>query len=172
MKIGWVLNVRHFGDLSRRPGAGRDPVLNCGRSPARRRKGLCGRAAALHCGGLRCATAALRCSVLRPRRITHYAPWGRFVQTDATSQTTIRAAREAASPALLGATEARRDPPAQAFAARDRRQRAAFSRHVMTVHACGTTTATLAASGLAAKWQSSVRATSAMLGRHGRVSSY
>jgi hypothetical protein len=33
---------------------------------------------------------------------------------------TTRAAREAASPVLLGATEARRDPPAQTFAARDR----------------------------------------------------
>jgi hypothetical protein len=35
---------------------------------------------------------------------------------NATSQTTIRAAREAASPPLLGAPEARRSLPASAFA--------------------------------------------------------
>ena len=84
------------------------------------RKGLCGRAAALHCGGLRCATASLRCSVLRPRCATRCVHCVHSAQTSATSQFTIRAAREAASPALLGATEARCVPPAQAYAARDR----------------------------------------------------
>ena len=42
-----------------------------------------------------------------PRRATHCAHCIRCVQTSATSQLTIRAAREAASPALLGAPEAR-----------------------------------------------------------------
>jgi hypothetical protein len=88
--------------------------------PTRRRKGLRGRAAALHCGGLRCATAALRCSVLRPRCATRCVHCVHSAQTSATSMMTTRAAREAASPALLGATEARRDPPAQTVAARAR----------------------------------------------------
>ena len=82
----------------------------------RRGKGASGQAAALHWSGLRCAPTALRCSVSWPRRSTHVARCARCVQTAATSQRTTRAAREATSPALLGAPEARPVLPGRAFA--------------------------------------------------------
>jgi hypothetical protein len=50
-------------------------------------------------------------------RITHYASCARSVQTDAASQSWKRAARAAKRPAVLGASDARRRPPARAFAA-------------------------------------------------------
>jgi hypothetical protein len=79
-------------------------------------KGTSGQAAALRWCGRRNTTTSLRCSVSRPRRITHYANCVRCVQTDATSQLTTRAAREATSPALLGAPEAHCSLPERAFA--------------------------------------------------------
>ena len=81
-----------------------------------RGKGASGQAVALHWSGLRCAPTALRCSVSWPRRRTHFARCARCVQTAATSQMTTRAAREATSPALLGAPEARPVLPERAFA--------------------------------------------------------
>ena len=80
-------------------------------------KGAFGQAAALRWSGRRCAPTALRCTVSWPRRRTHCALFVRSVQTTATSQLTARAAREATSPALLGAPEARRNLPERAFAA-------------------------------------------------------
>jgi len=62
------------------------------------------------------AQTSLRCSVSWPRRRTHCAHFVRSVQTTATSQMTTRAAREATSPALLGAPEARSSLPTRAFA--------------------------------------------------------
>jgi len=53
---------------------------------------------------------------LAARRITHCAICDRSVQTDAASQFTKRAARATASPALLGASQARCSLPAHAFA--------------------------------------------------------
>ena len=50
-------------------------------------------------------------------RITHYASCARSVQTDAASQSWKRAARAAKSPAVLGTSDARCQPPARAFAA-------------------------------------------------------
>ena len=61
---------------------------------------------------------ALRCSVLRPRRGTRCVRCALCAQTTATSQLTSRAAREAASPVLLGAPEARCVLGARAFAGR------------------------------------------------------
>ena len=88
----------------------------CYAGSGRRGKGAPGQAAALRFGGRRCAPTPLRCSVSWPRRRTHFAPCGRCVQTTATSQMTMRAARAATSPALLGASEARRSLPGRAFA--------------------------------------------------------
>ena len=88
--------------------------LLCGSRWAR--QGASGQAAALRLGGRCCAPTALRCSVSWPRRRTHCAPCGRCVQTAATSQKTMRAARAATSPALLGASQARRSLPGRAFA--------------------------------------------------------
>ena len=79
-------------------------------------KGACGQSAALRWSGLRFAPTALRCSVSRPRRRTRCVRCAHCAQTTATSQTTKRAARAAASPALLGAPEARRSLPASPFA--------------------------------------------------------
>ena len=50
-------------------------------------------------------------------RITHSARFARCVQTNAASQLLKRAARAAKSPAVLGTSDARRRPPARAFAA-------------------------------------------------------
>lgn len=79
-------------------------------------KGAPGQAVALRRGGRRRAPTALRCSVWWPRRGTHCAPCRRSVQTTATSQTTMRAARAAPRPVLLGASEARLRLPGRAFA--------------------------------------------------------
>lgn len=75
-----------------------------------------GQATALRLGGRRVAPTPLRCSVSRPRRRTHSATCGRCVRTASTSQTTLRAARAATSPALLGTSEARLRLPGRAFA--------------------------------------------------------
>ena len=105
-------------------------------------KGACGPAYALRWSGLRfaqtslrafalasakalarhrtvrrdCSVSGLAASVSWPRRRTHCAHFVRYVQTTATSQITTRASREATSPALLGASEARSRLPTRAFA--------------------------------------------------------
>ncbi len=79
-------------------------------------KGGLGQAAVLRLGGRRRAPTPLRCSVSWPRRGTHCAPCSRSVQTAAPSQTTMRAARAAPRPVLLGASEARLHLPEPAFA--------------------------------------------------------
>ena len=81
-----------------------------------RGKGPPGQATALRLGGRRVAPTPLRCSVSWPRRRTHFAPCGRCVRTASTSQKTMRAARAATSPALLGTSEARLRLPGRAFA--------------------------------------------------------
>ena len=48
--------------------------------------------------------SGLSASVPRPRRRTRFVRFALYAQTPAASQFTIRAAREAAGPALLGAT--------------------------------------------------------------------
>ena len=103
-------------------------------------KGACRQAATLHWSGLRFAPTALalalasgracarRKTVRRvcfssgrtasrswPRRQTRSIRCAHCAQTAATSQSTMRAARVATSPALLGAPEARRNLPARAF---------------------------------------------------------
>src|SRR5206468_6810338 len=79
-------------------------------------KGACGQAAALRFGGRRCASTALRCAVSWPvAKLTAPTAFAAFKQA-ATSQFTRRAARAATSPVLLGASEARRNVPARAFA--------------------------------------------------------
>lgn len=83
-----------------------------------RGKGASGQAAALRWSGLRCAPTPLRCSVSRPRRITRFVRCAHCTQTNATSQMWMRAAREAASPVLLGAPEARRGLSERTFADR------------------------------------------------------
>ena len=50
-------------------------------------------------------------------RVTHSARFARCVRTDAASQLLKRAARAATRPPVRGASDARRRPPAQAFAA-------------------------------------------------------
>ena len=98
---------------------GFDPVLPFEVSFActcRRGKGAPGQAAALRLGGRRCAPTPLRCSVSWPRRSTHCVRCALSAQTDATSQSLMRAARAATSPALLGASEARCGLPGRAFA--------------------------------------------------------
>jgi hypothetical protein len=50
-------------------------------------------------------------------RITHSARFARCVRTDAASQLLKRAARAATRPAVRGASDAHRRPPARAFAA-------------------------------------------------------
>ena len=87
------------------------------RGQRRRGKGASGQAGALHWSGLRFAPASLRCSVSRPRRRTRCVRFAHYAQTTATSQSTIRAARGATSPALLGAPQARSGLPGRAFAA-------------------------------------------------------
>jgi hypothetical protein len=104
-------------------------------------KGASGQAAALHWSGRRCAPTALRpgpearavarhnqssglfvsglrASVSRPRRRTRFVRCAHCAQTSATSQFTLRAAREVTSPPLLGAPQARRSLPERAFAGR------------------------------------------------------
>ena len=81
-------------------------------------KGTPRQATKLRLGGLRCAPTPLRCAVSWPRRGTHFAHCVRYVQTAATSQLTLRAAREATSPVLLGASEALRALSGRAFAGR------------------------------------------------------
>ena len=100
-------------------GAAPGPLLTfdvCCAGCVGRGKGTPGQAAALRLGGRRCAPTPLRCSVSWPRRRTHCVRCAHFVQTTATSQKTMRAARAATSPALLGASEARRSLPGRAFA--------------------------------------------------------
>src|SRR5450755_4880616 len=53
---------------------------------------------------------------LAARRITRYVRCAHCARTDAASQLWMRAARAAASPPLLGASEARPGPPERAFA--------------------------------------------------------
>ena len=91
-------------------------VGNCDRIQHLRGKGTPGQVAALRWSGLRFAPAALRCSVSWPRRRTRFAHCVRCARTTATSQSTTRAAREATSPALLGAPQARPGLPGRAFA--------------------------------------------------------
>ena len=80
-------------------------------------KGACGQAYALRWSGLRFAQTSLRCSVSWPvAELTALSSFAAFKQA-ATSQITMRAARAATSPALLGAPEARSSLPARAFAA-------------------------------------------------------
>ena len=79
-------------------------------------KGAPEQAAPLHWSGRRCAPTALRCSVSRPRRKTRCVRCAHYAQTVATSQKTIRAARGATSPVLLGAPEALRVLSGRAFA--------------------------------------------------------
>ena len=80
-------------------------------------KGACGQASVLRWSGRRCATTALRCSLSWPCRRTRFVRCAHCTQTAATSQITIRAAREATSPVLLGAPEAHSSLPARAFGA-------------------------------------------------------
>ena len=79
-------------------------------------KGVPGQAAVLRLGGRRGAPTPLRCSVSRRRRGTHSVRCAHCVQPAATSQSTMRAARAATRPVLLGAAEARRRLPGPAFA--------------------------------------------------------
>ena len=81
-----------------------------------RGKGPSGQAYALRWSGRPVGPTALRCSVSWPRRRTHCAHFVRCVQTAATSQLLMRAARAATSPALLGAPEAHSGLPERAFA--------------------------------------------------------
>ena len=79
-------------------------------------KGACGQSVALHGGGRRCAPTPLRCSVAWPA-----AELASFASLTALRQPrrvrwTMRAARAATRPALLGASEARHELPARAFA--------------------------------------------------------
>ncbi len=91
------------------------PSLSALRAHIGASKGAGAQPAALRCWpSLR--EGSLRCSVSRPRRVTRYAHCVRCTRTDATSQLTKRAARAAASPALLGGAKARCRLPARAFA--------------------------------------------------------
>ena len=74
-----------------------------------------GRGASLRRSPLRCDCPAVLGLVAR--RSTHCVRCALFAQTNATSQLWKRAARAATSPVLLGASEARRNLPARAFAA-------------------------------------------------------
>ena len=68
------------------------------------------------CAG-RCAPRPLRCSDLRPRRETRCAHCVRYAQTVSASLMARGALRaRAASPALLGAADSRRQAPARVFA--------------------------------------------------------
>ena len=87
--------------------------MRCGLSGG---KGTCGQAGALRWSGLRFAPTSLRCSVSWPCRRTRFVRCAHCTQTAATSQITMRAARAATSPPLLGAPEARSSLPARAFA--------------------------------------------------------
>src|SRR5437762_12588931 len=79
-------------------------------------KGACGQAAALRFSGRRFASTSLRCAVSWPvAKLTALTSFAAFKQA-ATSQLLMRAARAATSPVLLGASEARRNLPARAFA--------------------------------------------------------
>jgi hypothetical protein len=99
--------------------AARSPLLTfdvCCAGLGWRGKGTPGQATALRLGGRRVAPTPLRCSVSRPRRRTHSATCGRCVRTASTSQKTMRAARAATKPPLLGTSEARLRLPGRAFA--------------------------------------------------------
>jgi hypothetical protein len=74
-----------------------------------------GRGASLRRSPLRCDCPAVRGLVAR--RSTHCVRCALCAQTNATSQLWKRAARAATSPVLLGASQARRNLPARAFAA-------------------------------------------------------
>ena len=114
--VAWNRQVAALGPLrSFVPFGGFGCSLTCSLD-GRSGKGACGQSAALRWSGLRFAPTSLRCSVSRPRRRTRCVHFVHCAQTTATSQTTKRAARAAASPALLGAPEARRSLPASPFA--------------------------------------------------------
>ena len=105
--------------LPRKRQTARGPLLPlngyfaCG---GRRGKAGSGQASALRWSGRRCAPTALRCSVSWPvAKLTALTSFAAFKQA-ATSQMTTRAAREATSPALLGAPEVRSSLPARTFA--------------------------------------------------------
>jgi len=112
-RVSWMAGIRGVG------AAARGPLLTfevCCAGCVGRGKGTPGQAASLRLGGRRVAPTPLRCSVSRPRRRTHSATCGRCVRTASTSQKTMRAARAATSPALLGTSEARLRLPGRAFA--------------------------------------------------------
>ena len=85
------------------------------RDAERQRRVRAGRGASLERSAL-CADSPAVLG-LAACRITRYVRFALCAQTDAASQRWMRAARAAASPALLGAPEARRDLPGRAFAA-------------------------------------------------------
>src|SRR5664280_1413194 len=78
-----------------------------------------GRVRAGRCASLERSARCADCPAmlgLAACRITRYVRFAHCAQTDAASQRWKRAARAAASPALLGAPEALRDLPERAFA--------------------------------------------------------
>ena len=85
-------------------------------SDGRRGKGAFGQAAALHWSGRR--VRRLPCDARSRGPVAELTPLTAFdfVQTTATSQILVRATREAATPVLLGAPEARCDLPERTFA--------------------------------------------------------
>ena len=85
-----------------------------GRHLARQRRVRTGRYASLERSALRTDCPAILGLVARRR--TRFAHFVRCAQTVATSQSTIRAARAATSPAILGAPEALRSLSGRAFA--------------------------------------------------------
>ena len=104
---------------------------------ARQRRGRAGRrSASARRSPLRSDSPAMLVPVAR--RTTHFAHCVRCVRTSAPSQSTKRAARAATSPALLGASQARRDGlPAPAFvealAVRGRIQTTGSARQAVSV---------------------------------------
>ena len=92
-------------------------VNSCSRSAARS-KGACGLGLACDCGGRRWRADSP--AMLGPAacRRTRFVRFAHCAQTAAASQMTMRAARAATGPALLGAAHARQPEPARAFAER------------------------------------------------------
>jgi len=84
------------------------------RGSARQRPVRAGRGTSLRRSALRCDFPAML--GLAARRITRYVRCAHCARTNAASQRWMGAARAAASPALLGASEARPDLPERAFA--------------------------------------------------------
>ncbi len=87
---------------------------HCGLHLARQSRVRTGRYASLERSALRADCPAILGLVARRR--TRFAHFVRCAQTTATSQSTMRAARAATSPAILGAPEALRDLSGRAFA--------------------------------------------------------